>query len=54
MSKLSQVVESMETTRQSNTDPLRQLRHWRLQATLRYMSVIVKASKPVPATRPGR
>jgi hypothetical protein len=45
MSKLQQVVESMETTRQSKADPLRELRHWRLQAERRFMGVVIQASK---------
>lgn len=52
MSKLRQMVESMETTRESKADPLRELRHWRLVAERRFMSVIVKASKP--PKRPSR
>jgi hypothetical protein len=54
MSKLQQSVTSMEETRQSKTDPLRELRHWRLQAERRFMGVIVQASKPAPPKSPSK
>ena len=46
MSKLQQVVTSMEETRKQSADPLRELRHWRLLAKLRSLSLVVQASKP--------
>lgn len=45
MSKLKQAVVQMEQTR-AQTDPLRELRHWRIAAEKRFMGVVVKASKP--------
>lgn len=49
MSKLKQAVEHMDAARK-DVDPLQQLRHWRLQATLRHVGkALVKskaASKP--------
>lgn len=49
MSKLRASVEQMEAARK-DVDPLQQLRHWRLQATLRHVGkALVKskaASKP--------
>lgn len=55
MSKLKQSVEQMEAARK-DVDPLQQLRHWRLQATLRHVGkALVKskaASKP-PVSRRG-
>lgn len=45
MSKLGQAVKSMETTR-GQTDPVRELRHWRLQAEKRFLGAVVKASRP--------
>lgn len=46
MSKLQQLVTSMEETRRQSADPLRELRHWRLLAKLRSLSLVVQASKP--------
>jgi len=54
MSKLQQLVTSMEETRQSKADPVRELRHWRMRAEQRFMTVIVKASKPAPPKRPSK
>ena len=54
MNKLRQSVTSMEETRQSKADPLRELRHWRLQAERRFMGVIVQASKPQPPKSPRK
>jgi len=47
MSDLGKAVAGMEKTR-AVTDPVRELRHWRLQAEKRFMSVVVQAAKKGP------
>ncbi len=44
MSKLRASVEQMEAARK-DVDPLQQLRHWRLQATLRLVGKALTKSK---------
>lgn len=46
------MVTSMEETRKQSADLLRELRHWRLAAERRYMTVVVQASK-LPPTGKG-
>jgi hypothetical protein len=53
-SKLKQVVKSMEDTRKHSADPLRELRHWRLQAERRFMGVILQASQVSAPKGPGK
>lgn len=53
MSKLKQSVEQMEAARKA-VDPLQQLRHWRLQATLRLVGKALDKSKPVKPQRGRR
>lgn len=43
---LKTAVESMEAARGATTDPLKELREWRLSASRRFLGVIVEASKP--------
>lgn len=45
MSKLKQAVAEMEKTL-AQTDPLRELRQWRIAAEKRFMGVVVRASRP--------
>lgn len=49
MSKLKAAVEQMDATRKGSSDPLRELRHWRLAAERRFMTVVVKAAELKPA-----
>lgn len=51
MIRLQQVVTSMEMTREQ-TDPVRELRHWRLQAERRNQAAKAKAA--AAAKGPGR
>ncbi len=48
MSKLKQAVKQMEETR-TTMDAVKALRHWRLAAERRYMSVITKAAELKPS-----
>jgi hypothetical protein len=50
MTKLKAAVEQMDATR-TTADPVRALRHWRLAAERRYMSVVVKAAEIKPAKK---
>lgn len=44
MSNLDKAVKGMEQTRAA-TDPVRELRHWRLEATKRFVAKSIKAAK---------
>lgn len=43
MSNLGKAVKSMEQAR-AVTDPVRELRHWRLEATKRFVAKSIKAA----------
>lgn len=45
MSHLKKAVAQMEQATQAQGDHLRDLRHWRLQAERRFMTVVVQAAK---------
>ena len=52
MSKLLVAVKQMESTRAS-TDPVKELRQWRIQAEKRFLGVVVKAAK-LPSQPPQK
>lgn len=44
MSKLKQAIDALESTTRRTADNVRELRHWRLAAERRFMTVVVKAA----------